>query len=140
MDVGLQYDTPCGVMYLPSSPPPEPDGQRSFPETLKRDYMNWLDTDEGKNRKLLGPKKRFDYRHFLQHPNAKSILEDTQDRRREANEKFHCSKYFELQDNQIYRKAEVVDGKYLPARYAACTYDASDVVSRTHRNLLHASK
>jgi hypothetical protein len=127
-------------MYLPSLPPLEPNGQRSFPETLNRDYMNWLDTEEGKNRKLLGPKKRFDYRHFLQYPDAKSILEDIQDRRREANKKFYCLKYFELQDNQIYQKAEVVDGKYLPACYTACTYDTSDLVSRTYRNLLYASK
>jgi hypothetical protein len=140
IDVGLQFDTPRGVIYLPSSLPPEPDKQRSFPETLNRDYINWLDTEEGKNRKHLGPRKRFDYRYFLQNPDTKSILEDAQDRRREANKKFYCLKNFELQDNQIYRKAEVVDSKYLPARYTVCTYDASDLVSCTYRNLLHASK
>jgi len=140
MDVGLQFDTPRGVMYLPSSPAPEPNGQRSFPETLNHEYMDWLDTSEGKNQKLLGPKKHADYHHFLRNPDAKGILEDIQDRRREASEKFHCLKYYELQDNQIYCKAKVVDGKYLLARYAACTYNASDIISRTHRNLLHASK
>jgi hypothetical protein len=67
-------------MYLPSSPPPEPDEQRSFLETLNRDYINWLDTEEGKNWKLLGPRKYFDYRYFLQNTDTKSILEDAQDR------------------------------------------------------------
>jgi hypothetical protein len=81
MDVGLQFDTPRSIIYLPSSLPPESDGQRSFPETLKHDYIDWLDTDEGKNRKLLGPRKCFDYRYFLRNPDAKSILEDVQDRR-----------------------------------------------------------
>jgi hypothetical protein len=66
---------------------------------LNRDYINWLDTEEGKNQKLLGPKKHFDYCYFLQHPDTKSILEDIQDCRQEANKKFYCLKYFELQDN-----------------------------------------
>jgi hypothetical protein len=139
MDFGLPFNSPRGVMYLPPEPPLEPEGRKSFPPTLKADYIAWV-ANEGKNRKLLTPLRRSNYRHYLRNPDAKSILADPKDRRREACEKFHCLKNFELQDSQIYRRAEIEDGKQLPPRYAACDYDASDIIERVHRNLLHASK
>lgn len=112
IDVGLQFDTPCGVMYLLSPPLLEPDRHKTFPDTLKKEYIEWLNTDDGKNRKLLTSKRRSDYCYFLKNPNEKSILADKKDRRREATEKFYFLKHFELQDKQIYGKAEAVHGKY----------------------------
>ena len=41
----------------------------------------------------------------------------------------------------MYRKSEVDnDGTVLNARYAACTYDACELIQKAHENLIHASK
>ena len=40
MDVGLQFDTPRGVMYLPSPPPLEPGRRKSLSNTLKKEYVD----------------------------------------------------------------------------------------------------
>jgi hypothetical protein len=44
--------------------------------------------------------------------------------------------FFELQDNQIYRKVEKrKDGTWFKARYTACTYDAIELIRKAHCNL-----
>lgn len=140
MEFGLPYNSPRGVMYLPRQPPPEPEGQQSFPNNLDSEFIKWINTDEGKNRKLLTPSKRGNYRHYLNNPQAKSYLADPKDRQREASEKFHCLKSFELQDSQVYYQAEVEGGKELPTQYCACDYNAAEIIQRIHCNLHHASK
>jgi hypothetical protein len=56
------------------------------------------------------------------------------------NLKFWTQRYFELDDNQIYRSAETVRGVDYPKRYALCEYDAFTCIARLHRGLYHAGK
>lgn len=142
MEIGLVNGSPQGVLYLPRQPPPEPEGHQSFPDrpTLERMFIQWINSAEGRNRKLLTPKKRSDYRNWLNNPYSKSQNPDQRERRREASAKHHCTNNFELQDSQVYRKPEYAEGRQRPARYCACDYDASDIIQRIHRLLHHASK
>lgn len=142
MDIGLVNGTPQGVLYLPRQPPPEPEGHESFPSpaTLEHAFIKWVNSAEGKNRKLLNPKKRNEYKYYLTHPNAKSIHYDPKERRHQATQKHHCINNYELQDSQVYRKAEYAEGKQRPARYAVCDYDSADIIQHIHRLLHHASK
>jgi hypothetical protein len=41
----------------------------------------------------------------------------------------------------VYKKSEVDnDGTVLNARYAACTYDACELIQKAYENLIYASK
>src|SRR5438045_5523711 len=71
MEIGLINGAPKGVMYLPHLPPPEPEGQESFPQDLTLKFIKWINS-EGRNRKLLTPKRRNDYQHYLKNPYSKS--------------------------------------------------------------------
>jgi hypothetical protein len=63
---------------------------------------------------------------------------DRVERGRLNNLKHWTLKNFELEDNQIYRKAEIVRGTEFNRRYAACTYDSFELITRVHRGLHHA--
>ena len=140
MEIGLVNGSPIGVMYLPHQPPPEPEDQVSFPPNLHFEFIQWINSAEGRNRKILSPKKRSDYRHYLNNHSAKPTHHDPKERRCQANEKHHCLNNYELQDNQIYQKPEYAEGKQRPAWYAVCDYDAVDIIQCIHCLLHHASK
>ena len=90
---------------------------------------------------LLTPLKRSDYRHYLNNRTAVSQALDKAQRRREAYDKHWALTFFELQDNQVYRKAEQrKDGTWIKARYAACIYDAMELIQKVHCNLHHAGE
>lgn len=42
---------------------------------------------------------------------------------------------FELQDNQVYRKAETIRGHFFPAWYAVYTWDSFDIIYTVYRGL-----
>lgn len=140
MEIGLINGAPNGVMYLPHLPPPEPEGQESFPQDLTLEFIKWINSPEGRNRKLLTPKRRNDYQHYLKNPYSKSEHYNPKERRRQASEKFHCLRNFDIQDNQIYHQPEYSEGKQWPARYCACDYDAVEIIQCIHHILHHASK
>jgi hypothetical protein len=71
---------------------------------------------------------------------SKEVYPDSKERARLRSLKDRTLKHFLLDDNQIYRKAETVRGIEYNQRYAACTYDSFDLITRTHRGLHHAGK
>lgn len=138
MDLGLPSSSPRGVMYLPSSPPPESSGLECWDkEELIPKYLKWL--GDSKNRRVLTPLKRYNYRDHLENPTATSDHPNPVERQRYSNEKYHVLKHYELQDSQIYRKAEFTKGTRFKARYAACYSDSFDIICRIHRRISHAS-
>ena len=140
MDIGLVNGSPVGVMFLPKLPPPEPEGKESFPEDLTHEFIRWINSAEGRNKKLLTPKRRSDYKYYLSNPTKKSEHHDPKERQRQAKEKHHVLKQFEILDGQVYCMPELVEGKERPHRYCACDYDAVEIITRIHRILLHASR
>jgi hypothetical protein len=139
MDIGLPLSSPRGVMYLPSSLPPEPSGIQCFDkEDLTSKYLKWL--GESSNRRVLTPLKRSNYREHLQNPIETSDHPDPVERQRYSNEKYHVLTNFELQDSQIYQKAEVKHSISFNSRYAVCYSDSLDIICRSHRRMGHASK
>jgi hypothetical protein len=139
MDVGLPSSSPSGVNFMPSSPPPAPNGVEPWHPDLNNEFMDMV----LKNRAncLLTPLKRSDYRYYLNNRTAISKALDVRQRRRQAYDKHWALTFFELQDNQVYRKAEHrKDGMVVKARYAACTYDAFELICKAHCNLHHAGE
>jgi hypothetical protein len=70
----------------------------------------------------------------------KEVYPDSKERAKLRSLKDWTLKHFPLDDNQIYRKAETVRGIEYNQRYAACTYDSFNLITRTHRGLHHAGK
>ena len=139
MDIGLPASSPSGVNFMPSSPPPLANGMKCWPDDLNDKFMDMVCPQ--KKLLLLTPRRRSDYRFYLNNREATCQSNDKKERRAAANTKWWALKYFELQDNQVYRKPETdSDGTELKARYAACTYDACELIQKAHENLIHASK
>ncbi len=139
MDIGLSASSPSGVNFMPSSPP-QRNGVQPWPEDLNNLFMDFVITQKGWLR-LLTPRKRQDYRYYLNNRSATSDNVDPEARRKAAADKHWALTYFELQDNQVYRKAEQdKDGSWLKPWYAACTYDACDLICKAHENLHHAGE
>ena len=102
--------------------------------------MDFVITQKGWLR-LLTPHKRQDYRYYLNNRSATSDNVDLEAHHKAAADKHWALTYFKLQDNQVYRKAEQdKDGSWLKPRYAACTYDACDLICKAHENLHHAGE
>jgi hypothetical protein len=90
---------------------------------------------------LLTPIKRQEYRHYLNNRKVTFKDLDKAARRRAAADMYLALTFFELQDNQAYRKVEKEkDCTWLKPRYAACTYDACELICKAHENLKHARK
>jgi hypothetical protein len=139
MDIGLLASSPSGVNFMPSSPPPPANGMQCWPDDLNDKFMDFVCPQ--RNLKLLTPRRRSDYRYYLNNREATCQSANQKERREAAYTKYWALKNFELQDNQVYRKPEAdTDGTILKARYAACTYDACELICKAHENLHHASK
>jgi len=140
MDIGLPASSPSGVNFMPSSPPPARGGLDPWPNS---DDLNIKFIDmvlKNKGNCLLTPLKRLDYRYYLNNRTATSQAVDRAQRRRQAHDKHWALTFFELQDNQVYRKAEQKsNGTWFKARYAAYTYDAIEFIQKAYCNLHHAS-
>ena len=90
---------------------------------------------------MLLPRRRAEMKDILRNPSiqySKEVYPDGKERARLRSLKDWTLKHFLLDDNQIYRKAETVRGIEYNQRYAACTYDSFDLITRTHRGLHHA--
>jgi hypothetical protein len=57
-----------------------------------------------------------------------------------CNFKFWTQRYFELDNNQIYRSAKTVRGIDYLKRYALCEYDAFTCIARLHQGLYYTDK
>ena len=104
MDIGLLTSSPSGVNFMPSSPPPQENGLRCWPEDLIERFIDHVLKQRGLQ--LLTPIKRQDYQHYLNNRTATFKDLDKAARRRAAADKYWALTFFELQDNQVYRKAE----------------------------------
>jgi hypothetical protein len=49
MDVTQANALPSGVNFMPSSPPPEEQGIKPWPEDLEFDFIKYLESDESTN-------------------------------------------------------------------------------------------
>jgi len=150
MDIGLPAPSPSGVNFMPSSPPPDAstnancwpdpkDGPSPQCGDLNYQFMEMVTKKRGNC--LLTPLKRSDYRHYLNNRKSTNYHGSLAERRRQAHDKHWALSFFELQDNQVYRRAEQrKDGSWFQPRYAACTYDAMEIIQKSHCNLYHASE
>ena len=112
MDIGLSASSPSSINFMPSSPA-QRNGVQPWPEDLNNLLMDFIITEKGRLR-LLTPRKCQDYRYYLNNRLATSDNVDPEARRKAAADKHWALTYFELQDNQVYRKAEQdKDGSWL---------------------------
>lgn len=100
--------------------------------------MNFVATNSGSQ--LLTPYKRQAFRYYLQNPTAISQTANPRNRQNDTWMKHQALRYFELQDDQVYYKAEVEHGRAFNARYNACYYNAFEIIYWVHKSLNHASK
>ena len=119
-------------------PGPKADGRECWNTDLYHAYEYYL--ERFNNRSVLHGKKRADYRRWLGNPKGPLEGETKEEKLFDVNTRTQVLRYFELQDNQVYRKAETIKGHRFPARYAVCTWDSYDIICRIHRALKHFGK
>jgi hypothetical protein len=117
---------------------PEADGRQCWDTDLCHLYEHYI--ERSNNRSVLTGKKRADYRRWLANPSGDVEGETKEERQFDANTRTPALRHFELQDNQVYRKAETIKGHRFPARYAVCIWDSYDIICRIHRALKHFGK
>ena len=141
MDVNDPASSPSGAHFIPQLPPLGTEPIRPFLDSLELEFELYI--RDGPNRKVLLPRRRAEMKDILRNPSiqySKEVYHDSKERARLRSLKDWTLKHFLLDDNQIYRKAETVRGIEYNQRYAACTYDSFDLITRTHRGLHHAGK
>jgi len=140
MDVNDPTSSPFGAQFVPRLPTTgvEPSGIIPFTNQDAIDFETYL--TQSTNRKMLSSARRAHMKDILQNPNIQfsEHIYGRAEKGRLQNLKVWTLKHFELQDMQIYRKAEKVYNIEYNARYATCTYDAFELIARTHRGLHHA--
>jgi hypothetical protein len=140
IDITLPTLSPQGVHFMPSSPLSDPRGIEPFAKGLGRDYIAYLEV-ESCNRCVLTGLKRMIILNHLKDPMSKPSIEYTRKQKiRFANEKFDALNHYEIQDNQVYRKAATVHGIELNARYCACIWDSYEIICKVHLQLHHFGK
>jgi hypothetical protein len=72
MDIGLPASSPCGVNFMPSSPPLAPNGVQPWANSneLNNEFMDMV--LKNKSNCLLTPLKRLDYWYYLNNRTAVS--------------------------------------------------------------------
>jgi hypothetical protein len=134
MDVS--NDSPSGTNFMPSSPPPDSSGVQAWPRALVHEYIEYL--EKSTNQGVLTGEKRNTIRNHLNQLDGKPPAEYTAKQKQQFNnDKYMALKYYELQDNQVYRKASTVCGIRLNAQYCACVWDSFDIICKTHLQLHH---
>ena len=85
-------------------PPPgaEPEGVDPFPDPIKDDYVHYL--ERSTNRSMLTGQRRSKTRDILRNPEMSIDVGDRNKNARLRNFEVWTLKYFELDENQIYRK------------------------------------
>jgi hypothetical protein len=147
MDALDPSQSPHGANFLPHLPSisAEPQGMDPFPEALEQEYADYL-RNVSTNRSLLTSRRRWEMREILNHPTTPAHtlfnIDDfySTELGRLRNLRLWTLRYFELDDNQIYRSAETVRGVEYGRRYALCDYDSFACLTRLHRGLHHAGE
>ena len=135
MDINNHANSPAGTRFMVKDPGPEVDGREAWDKNLYYDYEHYL--ERLGNRSVLSGQKREDYRRWLRNPTSSLIGEGFQARQKDANTRTQALAHFELQDYQVYRKAETIRGHNYTARYAICTWDSFEIICAVHRGLKH---
>ena len=117
LDITDPSSSPSGVNFMPSSGPApswnsdvddNDDGRLPispwWPKNIESRFDDYIRSNG--NRSLLTPSRRAIYRYFLNNRTAISQSDDPIQRRKDAVHKYTAIKFYELQDNQIYRKRE----------------------------------
>jgi hypothetical protein len=88
---------------------PELEGRQCWPVDFEDDFTFYL--ERFGNRSILTGIKREDCRYWLRNPSGQ-LRRDTAALRASDTNKRHCIlAHFELQDNQVYQKSEMIKGK-----------------------------
>jgi hypothetical protein len=108
-------NSPHGTRFLLPIPDAEPEleGRGYWPVDFKDDFTFYL--ERSKNRSILTGIKREDCRYWLRNPSGQLRGDTAALRASNANKRHRILAYFELQDNQVYRKSEMIKGKLFPA-------------------------
>ena len=143
--------TPSGSRYIPSSPIEGTPAATiealskvpAFDESLEEQFHQYLFNKGGLNRFVLTTAKRDGIKFWLNNPYSKLRGTNRDEKLRDNNYRSE-SKKFHLQDNQVFRNAvmQKVGGrdKWLPARYAVCTWDILPLIQQIHRASAHEGK
>ncbi|CZR65589.1 uncharacterized protein PAC_15489 [Phialocephala subalpina] len=128
--------TPQGATFMPSSPFTALGSKQPIDPwlaSLEDEFDQML--KESPNRSILSPNKRYNMQHHLKHPLSGARGSTKAERKVDGNLRNWTIANFELQDNQIYRKAglDKKTGTIFKERYAACDSDALDVDKTNHR-------
>ena len=113
MRLSLDYieNSPRGTRFLLPIPntKPELEGRGCWLVDFKDDFTFYL--KRSKNRSILIDIKREDCRYWLRNP-FRQLCRDIAALRASDTNKRHCIlAHFELQDNQVYQKSEMIKGK-----------------------------
>ena len=112
----------------------------AFDEKLKEEFHKYLFQEGGLNRFVLTTEKRDNIKFWLYNPHTKLRGTSRTQKLRDNNYRSE-SKKFHLQDNQVWRNAvmQKIGGveKWLPARYAVCTWDILPLIQQIHRACAH---
>ena len=122
------------LLHIPDAEP-ELEGRQCWPASFKDDYTYYL--KRSGNQSVLTGLKRETCRYWLKNPSGPLCGDTPAKRHKDANKRHFILAYFELQDNQVYRKSEMVKGKLFPAQYAICVQDSYEIICRIHRALKH---
>jgi hypothetical protein len=122
---------------MPETPPPEQSGLECWTTDLADRFIA---EQVLKSKRILTAQRRAEMKDFLLYPNRISQDPNPVARQKFANDKAWTLKHFELQSGQIYRRAEVVKGRQVNTRYAACYNDTFEMICKSHRRLAHARK
>jgi hypothetical protein len=135
LNISRFSNSPRGTRFMLPSPEPEADGRECWDADLRELYDYYL--ERSGNRSVLTIDKREAYRRWLRNPSGPLVGATAKARARDANTRTQALRYFELQDNQVYRKSETIKSHRFPARYAVCMWDSFEIIYRIHRALKH---
>jgi hypothetical protein len=145
----LPGSSPSGWVYMPSSPPPEPEGVVPFNMELKAKFLQYLATKPpatptrtGKrctnNRRIFSQAKKAVYRRWLEDLHEVIEGESIQAKAQDRNAQFDALKFYELDQGCIYRKAPIRNGEVVGQRkYVALSINAFDIIADEHRGIKH---
>jgi hypothetical protein len=118
LNINKITDSPAGTRFMLPEAAPEVDGREYWPNNLRADYEYYL--ERSGNKSVLRGQRREDCRRWLRNPSGKLQRETLKEKAADANIRTHVLANFELQNSQVYRKAETIKGHFFPARYAVC--------------------
>jgi hypothetical protein len=130
--------SPAGRVFMPSSPSPQPQHQGidAFDPNLRREFERFLEGDN--NRTIFTQAKRMHYKRWIENPNSKPLGDNIQAQNHDRNFRNRALSNFIIDDGQLYRKPGMSNGSWLDKCYVACYSDAYEIITRTHKQLLHA--